>query len=97
VRRQEELVNKLENTPPMYSTKYFSVSSLIDCACAAEYMKARGASDEAFAGSVQRMVMVQQYEGRDRPSSKCKNMRYDARPLLRVSLKDEEIILNTIL
>ncbi|MBK0089458.1 phage virion morphogenesis protein [Erwinia sp. S59] len=69
----------------------------------AKYMKAQATSDEAvieFTGRVQRMARIHHYGLRDRPSRNGKEVQYESRPLLGISVKDkefiEEIIINSL-
>lgn len=68
-----------------------------------KYMKTRATSDEAvveFTGKVQRMVRVHHYGLRDRPFRNCKEVRYEARPLMGISVQDynliERLVYNTL-
>ncbi|MGK3111802.1 phage virion morphogenesis protein [Candidatus Pantoea formicae] len=61
----------------------------------AKYMKAQATSDEAvieFTGRVQRMARIHHYGLRDRPSRNGKEVQYESRPLLGISVKDKEFI-----
>ncbi len=61
----------------------------------AKYMKAKGTGDDAvveFTWRVQRMAKVHQYGLRDRPSSKGKEVQYEARTLMGISDKDHQFI-----
>ncbi|CAI1571238.1 Mu-like prophage protein gpG [Serratia liquefaciens] len=63
------------------------------------YMKAKGTADEAlveFAGRVQRMARVHQEGLRDRPNRHCRDVQYEARPLLGVSEFDRQIVEDVI-
>ena len=57
----------------------------------AKYMKTQASPNEAvieFAGNVQHMARVHHYRLCDRPSRKWKEVRYEARPLLRMDAKE---------
>ena len=61
----------------------------------AKYLKAKGTADAAsveFVGRVQRMARVHQYGLRDRPSAKSREVQYEARPLLGLSMEEIDII-----
>jgi len=60
-----------------------------------KYMKTQANANEAvieFAGNVQRMARVHHYGLRDRPSRKGKEVRYEARPLLGISIEEKRFI-----
>lgn len=66
----------------------------------AKYMKTQASPNEAvieFAGNVQRMARVHHYGLRDRPSRKGKEVQYEARPLLGVTTKEAELILEVVI
>ncbi|MFK3878949.1 phage virion morphogenesis protein [Pantoea agglomerans] len=61
----------------------------------AKYMKTQASPNEAvieFAGNVQRMARVHHYGLRDRPSRKGKEVQYEERPLLGISMGDLNLI-----
>ncbi|WP_338507601.1 phage virion morphogenesis protein [Erwinia aphidicola] len=69
----------------------------------AKYMKTQPSPNEAvieFAGNVQRIARVHHYGLRDRPSSKGKEVQYEARTLMGISDNDyqfiEEIIISAL-
>lgn len=65
----------------------------------AKYMKAKGTSDDAtveFIGKAQRLAKVHHYGLRDRPALKGKDVQYESRPLLGISVDDFELIENEI-
>ena len=62
-------------------------------------MKARANSDEAVIEidrNVQRLVRVHHYGLRDRPSWNVKEVPYETRPLLGISSKDSDMIINEV-
>ncbi|WP_116186466.1 MULTISPECIES: phage virion morphogenesis protein [Pectobacterium] len=61
----------------------------------AKYLKAKGTAEAAsveFIGRVQRMARVHHYGLRDRPSAKSREVRYEVRPLLGLSMEEIDII-----
>lgn len=91
---------KARKTQPVRSKKGRIKREMFAKLRTAKYMKTQASPNEAmieFAGNVQRMARVHHYGLRDRPSRKGKEVQYEARPLLGVTTKETELILEVVI
>jgi phage virion morphogenesis (putative tail completion) protein len=91
---------KPRKTQPIRSKKGRVKREMFAKLCTAKYMKAQATSDEAvivFTGRVQRIARVHHYGLRDRPSRNSKEVQYDSRPLLGLSIKDKDFLAEAVI